>query len=195
MDIVSFDPSLRSTGIYYRVDGIEKSFSIQSHSSMERMDVLAEHLDRIMQFLASFNKMTVKCIAVIEGYAYGIKNSRSMCQMAEVGGVVRSVLRYYRIPVIEIPTPVWKSIALGSRNVRAKKYTAKDKMFYHLLVAQKFGRRFETTDEADAFMMAWAFEQIVKGIGGLSPGAIDIRSRAEKIGVVTTDEQGVLKFA
>ncbi len=194
MDIISFDPSLRCTGIYYRVDDVEKSFTIQTHSSMDRMDVLAEHLDRIMQFLASFNKMTVKCIAVVEGYAYGIKNSRSMCQMAEVGGIVRGVLRYYRIPVIEIGPIVWKSIALGSHNVRAKKYTAKDKMMYHLLVAQKFGRRFETTDEADAYMMAWAFEQIIKGVSGLSPGAHDIRYRAEKIGVVTTNEQGVLKF-
>ena len=195
MDIISFDPSLRSTGVYYRVDGVEKSFTIQSHSSMERMDVLAEHIDRIMQFLASFNKMTVKCIAVVEGYAYGFKNSRSMCQLAEVGGIVRGVLRYYRIPVIEIPPMVWKSITLGSQNIRAKKYTAKDKMFYHMLVAQKVGPPFETTDEADAYMMAWAFEQIVKGIGGLSPGAHEIRSRAENIGVVTTDEQGALKFA
>ncbi len=88
--------------------------------------------------------------AALEGYAYG-RVFRAH-DMGEVGGVVRLELFDNKIPFEIVAPPTLKKFVTGSG--RAKK----EQML--LKIYKKWGREFDSTDEAEAFAVAmWLQEK------------------------------------
>ncbi len=73
-----------------------------------------------------------------------------MTKMGEVGGIIRCYFSRRRIPIIEVSPMTWKSLTIG---VKQKKKPAAERDRYLQLVATSYGRQFQTTDCADAFLM------------------------------------------
>ena len=144
--VICIDPSLRSTGVYTSDD---LSFCIKTkgeHSSSLLFihEVLNEHLSSTMYDLA-----------VVEDYAYNVKNSSSITALGEVRGVVLMTLNAWSIPIVDMNIQIWKSLTLGINK--------KDKKHYLEWVKRLYNKVFETTDEADAYMMYKALCLIMSG--------------------------------
>ena len=171
MKVISLDPSLRSFGIYYNRDGERSSETISLPNSYDRLDVLA-----ILTYRFAAISKEGWDLVIVEAYAYGRANSRSITVQAEIGGLVRGLFGVRKVPIIEVPIGVWKSVT----GIREKKGTATHKSDYLNAVHKLFGERFTTTDEADAMMIY----QTVKTCG-MKPatiaGAVKIRQRLEDL--------------
>lgn len=148
MKVVAFDPSLVATGVW--IDSREESLVIRTSDKDSRFRRLGQLHQQVVRILQEERPDLV----AVEGYAFGIKNSRSLTVQAEVGGIIRSVATILGARVIEVPTTTWRSKILGSHMVRVKKKTAVERAVYLGVVKTTCGRRFSTCDEADAYMIA-----------------------------------------
>lgn len=149
MRVISLDPSLRSFGVYCNRDGEETADTRQMPASIDRLDALGRHLSWLSHISAEGWDL-----CIIEDYAFSGgrdrgQNSRGVTVQAEVGGIARGIFRARKIPIIEVPIGVWKAVT----GVRLKKQTAGEKAAYLWTVKQLFERDFQTTDEADAFLL------------------------------------------
>lgn len=143
MRIIAVDPSLRSLGIFFQEDGEINSAVIQ-RTEKERLDVLG----RICLKFAREAALGWDLL-LIEGYALGATNSNSVTVQAEIGGLIRGLFTARKVPIIEVPIPTWQSVT----KTTIKKGNAMATSNYLNDVVKKFGIRFQTTDEADAFMI------------------------------------------
>jgi len=160
MRIISLDPSLRSFGIFTNEDGATFSEVIQREEK-DRIEVLKWFC---LHFAAEAAKKWD--LMIVEGYAFNAGSkwigpdgkvkarSSSITVQAEVGGLVRGLFAARGVPIIEVPIGTWKSVT----GISMKKGTTQYESDYLNEVAIKYKVRFETTDEADAFL----FYQTVK---------------------------------
>jgi hypothetical protein len=171
LNIVSIDPSLRSTGLFFCEEGKCRS------------ETLAPKTDRLVTlgFYARYFVKLAKSkdwdLLLIENYSFGSK-SNAVTVQAEVGGIIRACFAARGILIVEMPIQTWKAIA----GIRLPKVSVKDKSDYKNAVMNKFDFTFDTTDEADAFMIFWAIREISRGRVKKGLGS-DIRVRLEKVGV------------
>lgn len=143
MRVLSVDPSLRSLGIFFQEDGEINSDVIQ-RTEKDRLDVLG----RICLKFARESALSWDLL-IIEGYALGATNSNAITVQAELGGLIRGLFRARKVPIIEVPIPTWQHVT----KTKLKKGNAMANSDYLNDVVRKFGIRFATTDEADAFML------------------------------------------
>lgn len=172
MNAIALDPSLRSFGTYSVRDGQESSEVKRIPSTVDRIETLGK-IGSWMSRVSALDQQWHLCI--VEGYSMGSKSS-SVTVQAEVGGIVRFLFAGRKIPIIEVPPQVWKSVT----GVRLKKGTAMHKSDYLNAVRTLYGKDFETTDECDAFLIY----QCVKKCGtetAIGPGAIKIRQQLEDL--------------
>ena len=148
MDIAAFDPSLSATGVW--IEKQQVSHLITTDKRQSRF----ERLGHIHQAVVRLLKEARPEVVAVEGYAFGISNSRSITVQAEVGGIIRSVAQVLGCHVIEVPTASWKSKVMGRDMIRAKKGTKVERALYLGFVKQISGRQFNSCDEADAWMIA-----------------------------------------
>jgi len=141
MRIISIDPSLRSTGIFYVEDGAVNSEVIQKKG--DRLEVLGYMARKFALESKGFD------LLIIEDYSFGAGGSRSITVQAELGGLIRGLFSARGVPILEMPIQLWKAVT----DIRGKKGTAMEKSDYLNLVGEKFKVRFKTTDESDAFLM------------------------------------------
>lgn len=149
MRIVSIDPSLHSTGIFW-IDDIEIG---DGHTCV----ILNGSGDRIQSIYRIWEKVWELCeehgpfdIGIVEGYAFNVKGSQSLTVMAEVGAAVRLALTAHGVRIVEVAPASWKSKSIG---FKLKKKTVEQRNLYLAAARAICGRTFKTTDEADAMMM------------------------------------------
>ena len=112
--------------------------------------------------------------AVIEGYGINPINRRSMFILAEITGIIKLLLAKNNIPVITMPVQTWKKYC---RIVSDKKKVD----YYVNEVEYRFGKKFNTTDEADAFMIYLALKEISEKTCALTKTDIRIKEELRKI--------------
>lgn len=171
MKIISIDPSLRSLGIFFSEDGEYNSNVIQ-RTEKDRIEVL--------------KRMTLKFareaalgwdLLLIEAYAFGAGNSRSITTMAEIGGLIRGLFSARGVPIIEVPIGVWKSVT----GISLKKGTAMANSDYINEVAKKYKIRFKTVDEVDAYLIYETVKQSGLKTWKAGTGAANIKQRLEDL--------------
>ena len=158
MNAVSFDPSLTATGVWISSTG--ESLTIRTDRQASRQFRLATIMGQTEAILDRASPQ----IIFIEAYAFGVKNSSSVTQQAEVGGVIRACAGRRGLSVIEVPPMSWKSAILGSARVRMKKRTAVEKAAYLSAVKERTGKAFRNPDEADAYMLWLYADRIRSGV-------------------------------
>lgn len=169
MNIISVDPSMRSTGVYCRVDGREYSYLFKNPARMTREEVLESTYKAFNALLCSARYM----FGLIEGYAYDTSNRRGLYSSVEMVGVIKLCFANYGVPLITIEIPTWKSMTIG----HMKKNKKSQKLLYVETVAKKYGKRFGTTDEADAYLIYRAVKEIGKKVRNLSDTQRKIKSK------------------
>jgi hypothetical protein len=151
INIISIDPSLRSTGVFTCRSGKCESYSIQRKT--DRMQTLGYYIRRMNEIAKEGWDLLI-----IEGYSMGSRSS-SVTVAAEVGGVIRACFAARSIPIIEIPPMTWKAIT----GIKLKKGSATEKREYLNACIEKFSFTFDTTDECDAFYMFWSAVESSRG--------------------------------
>lgn len=148
--VIAIDPSLRSCGFF--IPEGDKSLAIRS----------TEHeytaLHKILEGTAKIFKTYRPEQIVIERLAFS-KHSRSVSAMGEVHGIIKALAVHYNVEIVEMSSNTWKSYIFGSR-MKAwprKGKTKKATAVYLDRVKKATGRSFQTTDEADAYMIYRTF--------------------------------------
>lgn len=150
LKVISIDPSLRSTGVYYSKQDITATF----RGNGERFDVLAEHLDT---WLTTF---CCECdLILVEDYAFS-RTSRSVTTLAEVGGIIRACASLHRVPVVEIPSTFWKYYSGFGKS--RKKSTNSEKDSYIEYGKTIVNMVYTTPDEVDARLIYAGVENALR---------------------------------
>jgi len=169
MKIISIDPSKYSTGIYTRINGVESSFTVTNEKKSSSEEVLINIYNIFSKLLTVNYKL-----GLIEGYGFNPKNKHGITTMTEIVGVIKLTFAQANIPLVVIPIQIWKKYTIG----RIDKKQVKD---YMRAIHFKYEREFETTDEADAFLIYQATKNICKTLKGFTPAVKKIRDRLKQI--------------
>ena len=181
MRVMAIDPSKWSTGIALYDKGVLKTLAIRPSKKLTDSEVLAE-IGATIGVIAKEHGIN---LALIEDYAFGVRNSRSITALGEVQGVIKAALGVYFIPVISVSIPLWKSRTIG----QIKKA---DKKAYLDAVEKKYSHRFTTTDEADAYMIYEAVKAIVSDARHLKDSEKKIKEQYRKAHEALHDRGDVL---
>lgn len=140
IDVISVDPSLRSTGVY--IAGKDQSFTIKTNPDEDRVQTLSKLMRKWNEIFNGGGQLLL-----IEDYAFS-RNSQSVTKLAEVGGIIRAAAGEFNMQILEIPSTFWKHWTNQSEAPDKKK--EKDYCEYF---SKKYSRSFATTDEVDAFLI------------------------------------------
>lgn len=143
-EIVGIDPSISCTGLASGTSG--EDVEVVSFSSQPCPNTVPHRMARFERLVGQMNDhldgRSVGLI-LIEGYALGAKGQQH--KLAEFGGLLRWNMLDHCQRVLEVPPSVLKRFATGKGNAK------KDLVMAH--VAQRWGRLFENSDQADAFVL------------------------------------------
>lgn len=180
MNLIAFDPGLRQIGIYIQIGDKDKSKRYEYHYKIPRLEVLTKIYRDMAVLINQLNSKYNIDVGIIEGYAF-MTNSKAITPMAEVGGIIRALLGDCEIPIIEVAPLIWKSDMLGSQNIRLKKKTKDQQRIYLATVQRRHSKYFDSTDEADAWMMARLIKKICDDEAGDMMGVRNIRNQLKNI--------------
>lgn len=137
--MISIDPSLTCTGIAVH-DGdniVTEAIKPKHRRGICRLqyirDMICLRLDRYSPEAA-----------IVENYSYGSKG-RALFDIGELGGVLKTAVHEYGIPIVLVPPTVLKMYAVGKGNA--------DKNDVADAISSKWSVQFNTTDEADAYAL------------------------------------------
>lgn len=165
MNIISIDFSKISTGVYTNINGKEASFAIKIKSSVKLPDAMCIIYNEFTKILDDNN------------YDFGlIEWIYRGTSLLKISGVICLAFAQHKIPLVEIPAMTWKSV-LGICKLDKKHDPDK----YMSFVETKYGKVFDTTDEADAYMSYQAVKQICKETKVITSAAAKIREQIKKI--------------
>lgn len=174
LNVISIDPSLRSTGVYVNAPIAEEEYSEAITPKGTRNRLLAILLGRIETCMYP-ELANVIDICLIE------KQFMNNVQQMVYGIIIASIARL-GIKIIEVQPRVWQAITgMGAPLSNYDKKTESGRSMYLVAVKFMYGKLFETTDEADAYMMYRAVCDIMDKPGKLTPAAEKIRQQIEEI--------------
>ena len=173
LNLCFIDPSLRSSGIFIVRQGKIETYVLQwsLKDFPDRLTVLAKYAIHFTKLC----KGTAWDLLVIEDYMPGSKGSQARVA-GEVGGVIRAIFAAHKVPIIEIGIQTWQ----GLLKYRMPKTSVNDKSEYINECLRRYGVRFDTVDQIDAFLFFQALKKcsrgdFVKGMGS------KIRDRLESL--------------
>lgn len=148
MKVISIDPGPTRTGVYL-FRGRGESFLIQGPEGCDRYYFL-EIVRHLVERYAGGTDL-----ALVEDYAYsrvpgGGKDS------IEAGTAVRMGLASAKVEMVLLAPAIWKSLTIGNM----KKGSAGANLSYCQAVESRYGKHFDTTDEADSFLIYEAVRRI-----------------------------------
>lgn len=163
LNMIFIDPSLRSSGVFILRKGKVDTYALQYplKDFPDRLKVLAKYFTHFMKL----NRETVFDLMVIEGYMPGSKGDQARVA-GEVGGVIRSIFAVHKVPVIVMEIQTWQGIL----KFRYPKKSVPEQGEYINECLRRYGVRFETSDQVDAFLFFQALQKcsrgdFVKGMG------------------------------
>jgi len=163
MNVISIDPSLRSTGVY--------ASSGFASAIINKSETFYQAMRKIVKFL----EIRKPDIVLIE------KQFRNKDQL-KVYGAIYGIFAFKYIAIIEMHPRIWQSITgMGAPLSNCDKKTKSGQSMYLSIVNSMYGKHFSTTDEADAYMMYCAVCDIMDKPGRLTPAAEKIRLQIEEI--------------
>jgi len=143
--IVTIDPSISCTGIAFGTTAAD--VQVVSCASKPSGDSVPQRLARFERLVADIERYLEEHdteLILIEGYAFGSKNSQQH-KLAEFGGLLRWHLLDHCPRILEVPPACLKQFATGKGNAK------KDMVMAH--VADRWDRLFENSDQADAYVL------------------------------------------
>lgn len=154
MIIIGIDPSLTSTGICAMRDGIILSSEAvtSKFTGVKRLSDFKEQLIPKVCYVADIEDIEEKIMVFIEGYSFGSKNNREV--LGELGGVIRLMLFEQEIPFIDVAPTALKKYATGKGNA--------DKISVAVSVMEEWGKKFPTSDQTDAFVLAMLGRDLIE---------------------------------
>lgn len=151
-EVMSVDPSLRSTGVY--IQG--KLYTIETKQK-HPAEVAKKNIYNHMLSLISGAKFQIK-ICLIEDYSYGkAGGTKSLTALAEVRGLIQAVCFENNCRVVPVNIGMWKSVM----HFKHAKKTAEDKRDYIRTADDLWQQGFSSPDEVDAYMIYKAVEKLV----------------------------------
>jgi hypothetical protein len=143
MKIISIDPSKQNTGIYEKFESYENAslFSIDLKTSAHKT------LDMVYAYFNNLIQKNKYDFGLIEDYSFNFKKKYSIIPMVEVGTAIRLAFIHNRVPLVAIHHKIWKALTLKVED----KENNRD--IYFELIKQRFGKVFDTTHEAEAYLI------------------------------------------
>ena len=145
LPIAAIDPSLTSTGLAFGIDETDVcTMAVKSKPRGEGVSNRVKRYELVIQQLTKVLDVIRPRLVLIEGYSFGSKNGKHM-DMAELGGLIRWHSTDYTPHILEVAPTTLKKFATGKG--------AGDKALIQAHVMKRWGKMFETSDEADAFVL------------------------------------------
>lgn len=179
MRVVSIDPSLRSLGMFFMEDG-EFNSSVLQHSIRDFPDRIEIYRKMCLRFARESSLGWD--LLIVEGYSMAEKSSSSVTGQAEIGGLIRGLFAARNVPIVEVQIPTWQSVT----KTTLKKGNSMATSDYLNDVVRKFGIRFKTTDEADAFLIYETVRLCGIRTWKSGTGPANIKARLEELRIDTS---------
>lgn len=177
--ILGLDISLNGTGICLLKPGNKtRSSKIVPPKDCVGVDRLAFVRKQVRALLYEYEPDLI----IIEGYAFSRQHAHSM---GEMGGVIKLLIRQLGLTAMAIPPSTLKCFILGPSK---KGESGKDKMM--MTIFKKYGKEFETADEADAYSLCAVGAAMLGKYTAYTGGTLtaDQRTRLTKVTGVTCPE-------
>lgn len=153
MNIIAIDQSLRQTGIY--VESTGNTYVIKTKGLSE-----GEALNKLYYRLKTGIEKNSPCIIVYEGNScFGSLGYGASTLFAAIG-IIKLIAAQTKNIIYEMPVNTWKTFIFGKKRKEWPKKgnkTAADTAEYLRIVQHFTGKKFQTTDEADAYMIYEAY--------------------------------------
>lgn len=176
LNIISIDPGKADTGFFIKGDGREYTGVIENPiccTTAQVTNIIYNTLKRLLD-LGNGQQFDY---GLIEDYAFNPKNKKSIIPLAEIGGVIRLVFYQLGIPLIAIHVQTWKSL-MGVNKIDKQK----NSKLYLETVNKYYNKAFETTHEADAWLIYNSVQVILNSnYNLLTETTREIRDKIEKI--------------
>lgn len=163
MNAISVDPGIRSTGLFLFRDGKGRAQSIL-RADAGSWGHLVDLRGRLLRYAKGID------VAFVEGYPYGLPAGQAAYAI-EAGGVAREVCAELGLPLVVVEIATWKALTIGN----LPKSSKAQRELYLDTVETKYGRQFDTVDQADAYLIYRAALRLWEEGGG---GATGDRIRA-----------------
>jgi len=134
-NILAIDPSISSAGICYNGE-VEVAKTKPSQHRFERIDEVVCHIDVFL------DTQPIDYV-VMEQYAFNMRNTSTLTDLAELGGCIKMKLYKRNIEPFIVSAKRWKAMVFNNASIQ-KDMTLKE-------VYKRFGRDCKNSDEADAF--------------------------------------------
>ncbi len=172
---LGIDPSLRHTGIAVVLgrERIRMGYLDNPEKGGDRCGELAAWRDDLWREVVLCVGVDPVNVALIEGYSYASRGNATLLQ-AEIGGIARAMLAD-RWTVIEVPPGTWRALTLNRYGIKPGKGTKADEERYLSDIWKRFRLGFETTHEAEAYLMCRAADAALNGDVPLTPGGKKLR--------------------
>lgn len=165
LNIISIDPSLRSTGVCL-------------HGSGYTTLVFQPERNIYLNYLTVFNNL----LDSMEYKLCLIEKPLMNKKQYEVVGILKACLEYSGVPFIEVHPDIWRHIMGVKKLLKGiNKKTAAGIRLYLDRVKSITCKSFATTDEADAYMMYKAVCDIMDKPGRLTKAAEKIRLEIKEL--------------
>lgn len=138
---IGFDLSLTGTGVVVlnKNDKLEYSNTLKNKvRGEERLSLIRDELDALLSIFP-------QALVCVEGYAMGIRTGQSF-SIGELGGVIKLMLWEQKIPFHIVSPTSLKKYVLGKG--------VGDKDMVIMNVYKRWGFEADTSDEADAYVLA-----------------------------------------
>lgn len=163
--VMGIDPSLTSTGVVVLENG-----NLILHETLEVKEKGIARLLTLQNILQNKLQLFSPSLVVVEGYAFARSNQAH--QMGELGGMIRMLLTQKQVPWLEVAPSQAKKFATGKGNA------AKELILMNVL--KRWGVEFDSSDEADAFVLAKIGQAVLGDIKGLTQEQVKIVKTIKK---------------
>lgn len=163
--VMGIDPSLASTGLVVLANG-----NLILHETLEVKEKGIARLLTLQNILEERLIAYNPDLVVVEGYAFARSNQAH--QMGELGGMIRILLTQKRYSWIEVAPTQAKKFATGKGNA-PKDIILRD-------VYKRWGVEFDSSDEADAFILAKIGQAVLGDVKGLTQDQMKIIKAIKK---------------
>lgn len=171
MNIISIDPGKGNLGIFLKVGKDEKSILIHQKPKTTQAEAMVNIYNTLNDI---FCRNSIHC-AFMEDYSLNFSYPNSLIKFCEIVGIIKLALKLKNIPCILIHSGTWKSLT----GIKIKKREHKKQ--YLQAIKTKYGKHFESIDNADAYLIYKAAQILSKKTDFLTDEQMRIRKEMKNV--------------